>query len=46
MVAESAILLAQGGDREGGVLTPAAALGQALVDRLGEVGLGLRQIQG
>jgi len=46
MVAESAILLAQGGEREGGVLTPAAALGQALIDRLGEVGLGLRQLDG
>lgn len=46
MVAESAILLAQGGEREGGVLTPASAFGQALVDRLGEVGLGLRQIEG
>ncbi len=46
MVAAAAILLAQGGEREGGVLSPAAALGQALVDRLGEVGLGLRQIEG
>jgi len=46
MVVESALLLARGGEREGGVLTPAAALGQALVDRLGEVGLGLREIDG
>ncbi len=44
MVAESAILLAADGAREGGVLTPAVALGQPLIERLGAVGLGFRRL--
>jgi len=45
MVAESAILLARGGERAGGVLSPAVALGDPLLTRLGEVGLGVRRIE-
>ncbi|HFE47095.1 MAG TPA: saccharopine dehydrogenase [Nannocystis exedens] len=46
MVAESAILLAADGTREGGVLTPAVALGEPLIERLGAVGLRFRRLSG
>ncbi len=46
MVAESAILLAGEGVREGGVLTPAVALGEPLIERLGAVGLRFRRLSG
>lgn len=40
MLAESALCLAQGeGERNGGILTPAAAMGMALVERLREAGM-------
>ncbi|MEZ4384882.1 MAG: saccharopine dehydrogenase NADP-binding domain-containing protein [Nannocystaceae bacterium] len=44
MVAEAAILMATDGAAEGGVLTPAVAFGDRLLERLDAVGLGLRRV--
>ena len=47
MVGESAILLATRGPEggRGGVLTPAVALGEALIERLGAVGIRFRRVE-
>jgi short subunit dehydrogenase-like uncharacterized protein len=44
MVSEAAILMAQHGAPMGGVLTPAVAFGDRLLERLDAVGLGIRRI--